>query len=201
MVVKGRTPHRRACLCCAEAGALPFSLRRANGDAALEDTWSGLNDDDDAPTRVTPPAESVAEVRARLRTSFNTRKSAQGLTTRSCNSSQVWPQQSSTLQPARSGLPRKRECRRRRTRRWPPASAPARGWPLAWCALRCSSPRECACASSRAEPPACRIQTKTKLHGVHRSAVSPAAPTKLRALWQSATQPNGAFTVYASVSA
>ena len=68
MVVKGRTPHRRACLCCAEAGALPFSLRRANGDAALEDTWSGLiDDDDDAPT----PVEPVAEVRALLRTSFN----------------------------------------------------------------------------------------------------------------------------------
>ena len=109
-------------------------------------------------------------------------QSAPGLTTRRCDSSQAWPQQS-TLQPARRSLPRKRECRQRRTRRWPPASAPARGWPSAWCALRCLSPRECACASSRAEPPACRIQTKTKLQGVHRSAVSPAAPTKLRALW------------------
>ena len=178
MVVKGRAPHRRACLCCAEAGALPFSLRRANGDAALDDTWSGLNDDA-APTPVTP-VEPVAEVRALLRTCFNARTSAPGLRkyTRRCDSSQARPQQS-TLQPARRSLARKRECRLQPTRRWPTASAPARDWRSASCVLRCSL-CACACTSSRAEPPACHIQNKTRLQGVYRSAVSPAAPTKLR---------------------
>ena len=79
--MKGRTPHRRACLCCAEAGALPFSLRRANGDAALDDTWSGLagDDGDGVPSAlVTPP---IAEVRALLRRTSFTRAPAPRLTT------------------------------------------------------------------------------------------------------------------------
>jgi hypothetical protein len=62
MVVKGRKPHRRACLCCAEGGALPFSLRRANGDTLLEDTWT-LDDDDEAPPAT---AAATAEVCTRL---------------------------------------------------------------------------------------------------------------------------------------
>ena len=50
MVVKGRArkPHRPLCLCCAEAGAMPFSLRRAAGDgASVDDTWAPDRDDDD----------------------------------------------------------------------------------------------------------------------------------------------------------
>jgi hypothetical protein len=46
MVVKSRLrkPHRPLCLCCAETGALPFSLRRATGD--VDHTWDGADDDD-----------------------------------------------------------------------------------------------------------------------------------------------------------
>ena len=50
MVVKGRArkPHRPLCLCCAEAGAMPFALRRATGDgASVDDTWAPGQDDDD----------------------------------------------------------------------------------------------------------------------------------------------------------
>ena len=47
MVAKGRARHRPLCLCCAEGGALPFSLRRAAGDAAADDIWSGLDETDD----------------------------------------------------------------------------------------------------------------------------------------------------------
>lgn len=66
MVVKGRKPHRRACLCCAEGGALPFSLRRANGDT-LEDTWNALDDEDDEAPLAAPAAPAAtAEVCTRL---------------------------------------------------------------------------------------------------------------------------------------
>jgi len=64
MVVKGRRKHRPLCLCCAEGGAPPFSLRRANGDTA-EDSWLG-DDDDDAPLAPLATPVDTAEVCARV---------------------------------------------------------------------------------------------------------------------------------------
>lgn len=179
MVVKGRTPHRRACLCCAEAGALPFSLRRANGDAALDDTWSGLagSDDDAVLTVATPSVEPIAEVRALLHTCFNTRAPAPRLTgRRRCDSNKAWPRQSA-MQVARRSLTRKLECQRRRTRHWPPASAPARDWPLASCVSHCSSHERVLGHASRQQ----HTDESKEPTVAHRSAVSPAAPTKLSA--------------------
>jgi hypothetical protein len=76
MVVKSRARrHRPLCLCCAEGGRMPFSLRRAVGDA--DDSWAADDEEDDY-AAVEVSAECVSQCLAPRPSRMLTQRHAAG---------------------------------------------------------------------------------------------------------------------------
>jgi hypothetical protein len=127
MVVKGRSRrHRPLCLCCAESGAMPFSLRRAVGDAGADDTWTGLDDDEDAD----------AAVRAHRRLCLSAGRSAIAVRDHRAGSRAPLPFSARRWRP-QGPSSRRRARHQSRLQAWPPRAGGCR--PQAW--RRCGGRR------------------------------------------------------------
>lgn len=194
MVVKTRRrQHRPLCLCCAEAGAMPFSLRRAVG--SVDDAWMGLDDD-------VEEREPVVSARAYVVVHLSNKACEGGFSTRAgspcavrrrcCQRRRRFARSdlrsSTTRRRARRGATRRgRSARRRRSGHvgGTAANAQQRGGRVHRCSscrgsgARGASPADLMCPQHMS---ACRLPkvAAAARSGAHaRPAASPAAPTKL----------------------